>query len=325
VPLNADRYLKTPKVFGFNGVYKILARHLDIVDDELRLGENGYRLLKTWVAEQDVPEFLEPEREGGEAAKALQRFRDAVRDALAAGQTERRGTWPGGEFFALHLLPGRVGRTEAALLWDLLVDPTGGPRREVFQQLRKPETRRILEERRDERVLIKHLHKQVSPELRVRLDAIEGYEGVCRPLQEAWDHLRRLSTSARPGVVRPTDFLTHPRLQALAADLPGALARARERLAESPVSRQFDGLAGAFDEVQDGAGLFRALWARHIEVQRSKPPEGKRRWLEETAEGGLIARPPFRLDEEVPPREWFVHPYRLIAVASFLDDLWGGA
>jgi hypothetical protein len=39
VPMNADRYLKTPKVFGFDGVYKRLARHLDVVDDGLRLGE----------------------------------------------------------------------------------------------------------------------------------------------------------------------------------------------------------------------------------------------------------------------------------------------
>src|SRR5437868_5401280 len=33
VPMNADRYLKTPKVFGFHGIYKRLARHVDIVDD----------------------------------------------------------------------------------------------------------------------------------------------------------------------------------------------------------------------------------------------------------------------------------------------------
>jgi hypothetical protein len=31
VPMSADRYLKTPKVFGFHGVYKRLARHLDVV------------------------------------------------------------------------------------------------------------------------------------------------------------------------------------------------------------------------------------------------------------------------------------------------------
>ncbi|HEU4476591.1 MAG TPA: hypothetical protein VFR71_07860, partial [Methyloceanibacter sp.] len=33
----ARTYLKTPTVFGFHGVYKPLARHLNLVDDELRL------------------------------------------------------------------------------------------------------------------------------------------------------------------------------------------------------------------------------------------------------------------------------------------------
>jgi hypothetical protein len=31
------------------------------------------------------------------------------------------------------------------------------------------------------------------------------------------------------------------------------------------------------------------------------------------------------VDVDVPPREAYVHPYRLTAVVSFLDDLWGRA
>jgi hypothetical protein len=42
VALSAKTYLHIPTIFGFHGVYKPLARHLGIVDDDMRLGDNGY-------------------------------------------------------------------------------------------------------------------------------------------------------------------------------------------------------------------------------------------------------------------------------------------
>ena len=41
-PMCAKAYLRMPNIFGFDGVYKPLARHLGIVDDDLRLSDNGY-------------------------------------------------------------------------------------------------------------------------------------------------------------------------------------------------------------------------------------------------------------------------------------------
>ena len=99
VPMNATRYLKTPKVFGFHGVYKRLARHIDIVNDDLALGENGYRLVRTWEKEQALSGFSNRENMEGEPAKLRRALRDAVKDALASGQGERPGRWPGAEFF----------------------------------------------------------------------------------------------------------------------------------------------------------------------------------------------------------------------------------
>jgi hypothetical protein len=46
--MRASAYLRTPGVFGYHGVYKPLARHLGIVDDDMRLGDAGYALLKAW-------------------------------------------------------------------------------------------------------------------------------------------------------------------------------------------------------------------------------------------------------------------------------------
>ncbi len=44
VHLSTRRYLKTPNVFGFHGVYRVLARNLDIIDQYGQLGEKGYPL-----------------------------------------------------------------------------------------------------------------------------------------------------------------------------------------------------------------------------------------------------------------------------------------
>jgi hypothetical protein len=103
----------------------------------------------------------------------------------------------------------------------------------------------------------------------------------------------------------------------LAARLPEAIAKARLALAESPAAGELEGVVRKFEGVETAGDLFRALWDHHVEMQRRKPPEGKRPWFEETADEGLIVRPPYRLDEAVPPQEEFVHPYRLFAVASY--------
>lgn len=324
VPMNADRYLKTPKVFGFHGVYKRLARHLDVVDDELRLGEAGYRLLKVWEEEQGFAGFSDRERTEGDGAKVRRLLRESVREALEAGHTVRSGRWPGAEFFVKYLAPGRMGRREAGLLQEFLLRTDHEPRGEVFRMLRKPTVRRRFAENESERQLVASIRGRVSADLRRRLDAVESYERVTRPLQEAWDRLRYLSTIQRPSVIRVDEVAGDGRSNEIARLLGGAIERARESLDGSPVDRDFDALVRQFGEVRSAGDLFHVLWTHHRAVQHDKPPDGKRPWFEETADGALVVRPPYRADS-APQREEYVHPYRLFAVTSFLDDLEGGA
>jgi hypothetical protein len=321
VPMNARRYLKTPKVFGFHGVYKRLARHLDLVDNDLRIGDRGYALVRTWAKEQGIPEVLDPARDDG-AAKARMALREALDATLGSGQTERPRDWRGADFLVTHLVPGRIGRQEGELLWGALLDPEAEPRGEIFRLLRETALRQTFQDG-NERRLLQALRRGASSELVRRVDAIEVYEAVCRPLQEAWDHVRRLATLARPAVLRASEVGSDPRLGMLARTLPEAIQRARPTLGTSSIAAEFDQLIRPFGELRTGADLVDALWTHHVSVQGDKPPEGKRPWFEATKDGGLVVRPPYRVDEDVPPREWFVHPYRLVAVASFLDDLWG--
>src|SRR5438067_2412337 len=55
--MSARAYLKAPTVFGFHGVYRRLARHIGIIDQDGILLENGYSLLKTWEREQGLDGF----------------------------------------------------------------------------------------------------------------------------------------------------------------------------------------------------------------------------------------------------------------------------
>jgi hypothetical protein len=64
-----------------------------------------------------------------------------------------------------------------------------------------------------------------------------------------------------------------------------------------------------------------SLLHRHAEVQKAKPPEGKRSWFERADNGGVFVRPPYRLEESPMQREWWERPYRLRAVFSFCRDL----
>ena len=61
LPLSAPRYLKSPKVFGFQGVYRTLARNLDVIDNFGHIGENGYTLVKIWEREQGMSGFTTSE------------------------------------------------------------------------------------------------------------------------------------------------------------------------------------------------------------------------------------------------------------------------
>jgi len=323
VPMNADRYLKTPKVFGFHGVYKRLARHVHIVDDRLMVEENGIRLLKVWEEEQGIPGFSD--QQNGNVAKTLRSLREALTDALKKGQTERQTGWPGASFFVDHLSPHQIGPREREFLWGLLLDQEAEPRGEMFTLMTDPEIRRQFADEADERAFLRQVRNRASEGLQRRIDAIEAYEEFCRPIQEAWDHLRHMSTVNQSAGVTAGDMAAEARVSILTSNLQRAIESGREVLGETLVSQDFDNVAQAFETVRSGEELFHTLWSRHVTVQKEKPPEGKRPWFEAAADGRLIIRSPYRMAEAPPPQERFVHPYRASAVASFVNDIWGAS
>lgn len=316
----ARTYLKTPTVFGFHGIYKPLARNLGIVDDDLRLSDRGYELLKIWQTEQGLDGFLDSAAGDGPGRSIRQTLRSAVEDGLAAGYTSRGGGWQGWSMLARHLPPADAGPKEAAYLLNVLRDPEAAPRGEVFDLL---STVRSESDASEQNLAQSLLMPKASRELAGRLKAIVAYEQVCGVLEEAFDWIRYLSTHSRDRPIGAGTFAQDGRGRELAAELPKKIAAAEQALSIAPlhVQQMLSQLAKGFDGVRDAPALFEAVLARHQEVQQAKPPDGKRSWFDRDDGGATIVRIPYRVTERPESEHVWNRPYRISTALSFLYDL----
>ena len=231
----ARTYLKTPSVFGFHGVYKPIARHLGIVDDDLQLSDRGYDLLKVWQAEQGMAGFLDSASGTGPGRAVRQTLRSAVEDGLAASRVERSGSWQGWGFLAQHLAPSRGGASERAYLEKTLADREAAPRGEVFTLLRDVANAAQADEAE---IVDRHLIPRAGQELAARLKAIAAFEKFCGVLEEAFDWICYLSTHSQARPIDAAAFAKEPRIGQLAKDLPAALAGAETALSVAPLGVQ---------------------------------------------------------------------------------------
>jgi hypothetical protein len=320
-PMCARTYLRAPSIFGFHGVYKPLARHLGIVDDDLRLSDNGYALLKEWQNQQHLEGFFASSVTSGPGTSFRQLLRQAVEDGLRDGCSKRSATWQGWRLLADHLAPATIGQGEATLIHRLLLEPRGGTRGEVFQLLESAS----LADASEAQVVQKEFIPRASQELASRLRAIVEFETLCTLLEDAFDWIRYLSSTAGARAVTAQDFAAQAGTNQITSALQGALNRTEAAIVISPFSVQaeFTRLARAFQGVRTSADLFEAVLSHHHRVQQAKKPEGKRDWFERS-DGSAFVRVPHRLLEPVQPRTWWGRPYRIDAARSFWSDLKAG-
>lgn len=323
IPLSARNYLKAAAVFGFHGVYKRLARNVEIVDDDFQPLENGRQLLKVWEKEQGLHgQFTASVHNSG--SRLRDKLRSAVEDGLQKGYTARSAGWPQWAFFAKHLAPGHIGQDEADCLRRLLLDPKGEPRGELFRLIAKPN---ILQREGGivEADLVDWLSPQVSADLAARLRAIAAYEAIATPLDHCWDWLRYLSTQSGARALRRTEFAEVIEVRETAKLLRERFHAAEQALKNAPrsIPEECAQLARFFENVAGAESLYDALLERHsqVQMQKAKRPEGKRQWFEHAVDGSVFVRFPYRLTERPQPSERWRRPYRLQAVLSFCRDL----
>jgi hypothetical protein len=164
-----------------------------------------------------------------------------------------------------------------------------------------------------------------SPELAGRFRAIVEFETLCTLLEDAFDWIRYLSSSAGARAITASDFARQASVDEIASALDGALNRTGVAIENSPMSVQteFTRLAKSFHRVKTSEELFEAILAHHHEVQQAKKPEGKRDWFERE-EGSVFVRVPYRLGEPVQQnRIWWRRPYRIDTGRFFCSDLAG--
>ena len=312
--LSPARYLKTPTVLGFHGVYKTLARDLEIVDDELCLLPNGYRLVRAWEHAEGMLGFAD----GGDGAgKSLRDYlQRIVSEGLRVGHTIENRRW---RFFLECLRPDRPRKSERQLLWSLLTSGDSS-RRQIFRILSKPGAMRR-QQIHTEADFLGWLESRVSEDLRLHLKAIAAYERFSRTMHDAFDWVRYLSTKTRLRPITSKDFAA--KAASLLSRVPADTYKASLALERITLDSDFSDLLASFGTVSDAGAFFEHLIRRHEYIQRNKPPGNKRPWFER-ATLGVVVRDPYRLYEPPTSEMAYVHGYRIPNVASFIKDLQGG-
>jgi len=316
--VDARTYLATPRVFGFNGVYKRLATHLGIADVHLGPGPNAARLIDAWSRDRA--------RAGlSEWSSLLPRWRAAVERGLDQSPPTTRPGWnrDAWDELAHAFLPGSAGPEERRLLRDWLTTRGDGRLGAL------PDIWELVEWLRDDDLPEAQLHDRLEkrdPSLGPLLAAIRAYEVFSRRLQDAFDVLR--FTAARddgrgfhvPEIARRAEF------QAAVGGLHTLFARAATTLAEvpqKPIALQplFTRRFSVFAEPLAAEDAARTLVALHGAVQRDKSADGKRPWFDDMGAGRIHVRHAYRLEEFEPKPERYLHAYRGQPISRFRNDL----
>ena len=318
VPLSAKRYLKTPTVFGFHGVYRQLARTLGI-EDGGRLGETGFDLLGTWAAEQGLAGFVGTG--GGPGLDVRFKLRDAVCDGLKRGSTDRSSGWAGWDFFSKHLSPRGVRPKEIRCIANALLNDAKGFRQDVLEFLIGEKGRRAWDKAYSEREFHRALRSAARQELRELLDAIDGFELFSRLCQDAFqDCLREMTRHA--GSKTPLVALSKLRsVQKASKRVPELFGDVLTRLEPVEESVRFSEMFASLAERGSPQEWVEQLLDHHRMTQRRKPPNGKSLWFERFDDGGVIIRPDYRTDETGTHDDSYVHLFRTQSLWQFANDL----
>jgi len=317
VKLSAARYLKTPTVFGFHGVYRLLANNLDIIRDGI-LGDNGAELLYIWEKEQTLPGFLSGTN--GQGLKSRQQIESALKDGMEKGAVSRSGGWDGWDFFGNHLFHNEVPEKEQEYLKKLLISTNEPSRKQVVEFLSSGEGQSVFNKNKSEKEFHAVLSKSVDSDTALLLETIALYELFARLLQDAFDDCLVAMTDKR-GKISPGELSSLPSCQDAYKKIPELFEKVSDKLEQFNQLDIFHTSFGLLDDKVTSSEWINLLLSHHVRIQRQKPPNGKNPWFEQFDDGSVVVRTAYRRYKGGRHDGSYVHAYRTNSLQSFAKDL----
>lgn len=315
LPLSAPRYLKTPGVFGFHGVYRTLAKETRLLDGTF-IGELGTRLVDTWEKEQGLHGFRLglSKTPGYHFRKKMQ---DAVEKGMKQGMVAKSWNWDYFDTVGYHLAPKSPGRKEASLLFEELTKEEEPIRAELIRFLTTPAGQQMVYNR-SEKKLHNTLLKRQGPGKQVLL-AIQAYEKVCSLIYNAfYAMLEFTEQQGKKANIKQLAKLSH--VQKACVQLKEAFAIADQQL--DTFTEEAYLFSQHFQQVRESyspADWVQLLIEHHNRVQKNKPPVGKAPWLLEYSSDNYLLNTTQTANRHL--NDEYVHRYRTNSLNSFLKDL----
>lgn len=315
LPLSAIRYLKTPSVFGFHGVYRTLAKGIVLLDGN-QIGDFGAELVDTWENEQSLNGF----RIGVSGTTGYdfrRKMEEAVRAGLKAGAVAKPWSWDFYNRLAESLAPKSPGKKEATLLYQQLLAGVTESRAEIIKFLLSTKGQEIIKTGSEKNIHAAFLEQ--APECKPLLHAIQSYETLCRLLYNAFyeilQWMEKHQSKASITQLKGLHFV-----KKACNELP-ALFNETDQLLE-PFTFEAALFAENFQQIRESystSDWVKLLFEHHFRIQKNKPPNGRAPWiLEHTSDVYLLntglAGAGALTDE-------YVHQYRSFTLQSFMKDL----
>lgn len=316
--LDARSYLKTPRIFGFTGVYKRLAIHLGVTDVHLGTGPNAEALVNAWsrgLKSAGLPE----------ARTLLARWTAAVKRSVSESPPRTRPSWSSTDWdeLARAFSPAECGTPEMKYLRDLLhgsADRRLGALATIWQI--QPEF-----EDADFREEAVHLRlEKMEPLYAPLLAAIRAYEAFARSLQDGFDVLRVDAAKRDAHGFAVPSIASNPAFNQSVVNLHKQFCEAYRALGEvivhgMPLQNLFTERFTAFSDPMDTGASALALCSHHEAVQRGKSAEGKRPWFDRLATERIYIRHAYRIPPRAIELGRYVHDYRALPIRRFWRDL----
>jgi hypothetical protein len=316
--LDARSYLKTPRIFGFHGVYKRLASHVGLIDVNLSAGPGADALADIWARGIGF-------RSLSEARPALSRWTDAVRRCLREKPPRSKPGWNGDEWeeVARAFAPVEAKGRERRALRELLL--SDGQRR--LGAL--PALWQLVEQAGDKVVNEELLHTQLGksePRYKPLLDAIRSYESFARSLQDAFDVLKSEATSLDSQGFVVTRISGDDDFKQSVKGLHAKFAAAHRALGEIAIvsmslQNLFSARFASFSEPRDSGSCALALCEHHEMIQQKKSADGKRPWFDRVDSNRIYIRHAYREPRRDIAPGRYLHDYRGVPIRRFYRDL----